>query len=329
MSYKKTFDELLNALLTDYKNQFPEADTSKGSLIYVKAAALASALWGLYEHQGYISDQIFPDTADSRNLDHWAYTYGVSRKAGESDKELLSRLLNRIQQPPAGGNENDYEQWALTITNVEAAYCYPLIYGLATVGVLVVADETATGSEIPSSHTGLSGTNTSVSAGKLVDTAAAFQAAGVKPGDTVKNDTTGKETTVSAVDSETELTLADDVFTGAPENYSLTSLVTEVKDYIESVQPVLPAGALNVFGPTIATQDVTMTVTGDEADTALIKSDVEAYLKGLKPDQTLYVSQLIAIALQDGAENAAVTVPAADVAPASYAMLRPGVVSVT
>ena len=51
MSFKKDFDDLFNTILTDYKNQFPTADTSQGSLIYIEAACLASALWGIYYYQ--------------------------------------------------------------------------------------------------------------------------------------------------------------------------------------------------------------------------------------------------------------------------------------
>ena len=143
-----TYDELLNAILTDYINQFPGADTSKGSLIYVKAAAIASAFWGLYQHQRWIADQIFPDTAATENLEHHAFIRGITRKANETDAELLARLLEYIRRPPAGGNKYDYVKWAMEVTNVKAAYCIPLGQGPGSVDVVIVANP-ATGSEIP------------------------------------------------------------------------------------------------------------------------------------------------------------------------------------
>lgn len=143
-----TYDDLLNAILTDYVNQFPGADTSKGSLIYVKSAAIASALWGLYQHQRWIADQIFPDTSATENLEHHAFIRGITRKAGESDAELLGRLLDYIRRPPAGGNKYDYVKWAMEVTNVKAAYCIPLGQGPGSVDVVIVSDP-ATGSEIP------------------------------------------------------------------------------------------------------------------------------------------------------------------------------------
>jgi uncharacterized phage protein gp47/JayE len=149
MAVQKTFDELLNTILTDYRNQFPEADTSKGSLIFIRASALASSLWGLYQNQLWISKQAFPDTADIEALEHHAWLRGINRRSGETDADLLSRLLGYIRRPPAGGNKYDYEKWALTIANVKAAYCIPLGQGVGTVDLVIVADKATTGSDIP------------------------------------------------------------------------------------------------------------------------------------------------------------------------------------
>ena len=148
-------------MLADWKNQYPEADLSKGSLIYLKSACLASALWGLYKYQDWIAKQIFPDTADAANLEHHAWIYGLTRVSGESDAELLERVLDDIRHPAAGGNQYDYVKWAKSIDNVAKAFCIPLGQGLGTVDVMILADKDVTGSEIPSSHT-MSGTSTSL-----------------------------------------------------------------------------------------------------------------------------------------------------------------------
>lgn len=81
MSYQlKTYNDIRDALLTDFQNQIPGADVSEGSDIFVKASALASALWGLYQYQRYIERQAFPDTADSDGIEHHASFRGLSRK---------------------------------------------------------------------------------------------------------------------------------------------------------------------------------------------------------------------------------------------------------
>ena len=59
----------------------------------------------------------------------------------ETDDELRSRILERIQQPPMGGDANDYVQWALAVPGVTRAWCYPLEMGIGTVTVRFVMDD--------------------------------------------------------------------------------------------------------------------------------------------------------------------------------------------
>jgi len=251
-----SYDELLNSILTDYVNQFPGADISKGALIYVKSAAIASALWGLYQHQQWIANQIFPDSATTEYLEHHAYIRGLARKVNETDAELLSRLLDYIRRPPAGGNRYDYVKWALACENVAAAWCIPLGQGLGSVDLVIVADE-ATGSEIPTQT--------------LLDT---------------------------------------------------------VRAYIDNLRPVT-AKYLRVLAPTIKSQDITMAGTGADYDAVQTAADVAAYMAGLIPGQTLYVSQLTNIAVVNGADDVTITLPAANVTATSTEIIRAGAISVT
>lgn len=328
MSFKKDFDELFLAILTDWRNQFPEADLSQGSLIYIKSACLASALWGLYKYQDWISKQIFPDTADTSNLEHHAWVRGLTRTSGETDAELRTRLLEYIRRPPAGGNQYDYQKWALSIDNVERAWCIPLAQGLGTADVIITADESVTGAEIPSSHA-LEGTATSTSAGKLVDSAADFTATSaggpVRVGDIAVNGDTSEETTVTAVDSATQLSLAEDIFASG-QAYTLKSLTVQVKEYIDGVRPVT-ASVIRVLPPTVTEQDVTMAVTGSVDKTA-VSAAVASLMDSLIPGQTLYLSQLYAIAVSSGAANAVISVPAADVETEAGEMLRAGTITI-
>ena len=328
MSFEKDFDALFAAILRDWQNQFPEADLSRGSLIYMKSACLASALWGLYKYQDWIARQVFPDTADTDQLEHHAWVRGLSRTVGETDEELLARLLDYIRRPPAGGNQYDYIKWALTIDGVERAWCFPLAQGLGTVDVVITADATATGSEIPSGHA-MTGTVTSLTALKLVDSAADFLASGdpVRIGDVVVNEILDTEAAVTAVTSATELTLASDIFTTIGQAYTIKSLIAQVQEYIDGVRPVT-ASAVSVLAPTIVEEDVTITITGSSVDKAAIIAEITAILNGLTPGETLYRSRLIAAAIQEGATNAVVDLPTADVTPDGYEMIRPGTVTV-
>jgi uncharacterized phage protein gp47/JayE len=65
---------------------------------------------------------------------------GTPGEAGQTDPSLLQALLNRIQQPPMGGDQNDYVQWAKQVAGVTRAWCYPNNQGNGTVGVAFVMD---------------------------------------------------------------------------------------------------------------------------------------------------------------------------------------------
>lgn len=65
-----------------------------------------------------------------------------------------------------------------------------------------------------------SGTNTSTAADKLIDLGATFTAS-VNEGDVVANTTSGTYSVVETVDSDTQLTLEDDIFTSTSQSYSV------------------------------------------------------------------------------------------------------------
>lgn len=399
MSFKKSFDELLDQILTDYRNQFPEADTSQGSLIFIKSACMASALWGLYNYQDWISRQIFADTADSEHLEHHAWIRDIHRTYAESDSSLVERYLDDIRRPPTGGNQYDYMKWARSVDNVKDAYSFPLVQGIGSIDVVILANAATTGSEVPS-HSARSGVVTSISAGKIIDSTATFNgakpvqvgdrvrntvkgtetvvtavdsatqlslqddifkyvgenyhvyyhsgyntgvAAGklidsgalfndstytVRPGDIVENIADGSATTIVAVDSAIQIALAGDIFLGTGKGYVIRGLIETVKEYIDDVRPVT-ASRVHVLPPTIMTQNVTMSMSGTASDRAAAAAEITAYLSAFEPDQVLYVSQLAAIGIRNGADNALVTTPAADVVPGTHQMIRPGVINVT
>lgn len=142
--FLKDFDTILNGILVDYRAQNPDADTSKGTMLFIKSACQASALWGIYRHQEWVSDQIFSDTADPENMEHHAGIQGILRRLGENDDQLLARDLDDRRRPPAGGNQYDYEKWAMEVDRVKKAYSIPLGQGPGSVDLVIVADN-ATG----------------------------------------------------------------------------------------------------------------------------------------------------------------------------------------
>jgi uncharacterized phage protein gp47/JayE len=59
----------------------------------------------------------------------------------ETDGELRSRILRRIQQPPMGGDKTDYEQWALAVPGVTRAWASPQEMGIGTMTVRFLMDD--------------------------------------------------------------------------------------------------------------------------------------------------------------------------------------------
>ena len=59
----------------------------------------------------------------------------------ETDDQLRARVLNQIQQPPMGGDANDYVQWALLVPGVTRAWCSPMEMGIGTVTVRFMMDQ--------------------------------------------------------------------------------------------------------------------------------------------------------------------------------------------
>ena len=67
----------------------------------------------------------------------------------------------------------------------------------------------------------LSGTNTSVTANKLVDSGATFETENIEVGDRVENTTDSTTALVTAIDSETTLSLDTDIFTAGSKDYTV------------------------------------------------------------------------------------------------------------
>jgi uncharacterized phage protein gp47/JayE len=59
----------------------------------------------------------------------------------EEDDELRTRVLDRIRQPPMGGDAEDYVQWATAVPGVTRAWCSPNEMGLGTITVRFMMDD--------------------------------------------------------------------------------------------------------------------------------------------------------------------------------------------
>lgn len=344
--FYQEFDDILAAILTDYNNLDSAPNTGVGSIVWIKAACLASMLWGLYRYQDYLANQIFPDTADTDNLNHHGSVYGLPRKSGESDGDYAQRIVTYLAQPPAGGTLLDYKTWAEdtpeTFGNVNENFL-PAAVNTSTNVITVVADW-VDGTKVNFTTTG--GLPTGLTAGtdyyvlrqsataikvstSLGGSAQALSSQGTGLHTILPNSANTKYTcetatcfgppdvaagTVSVIVTPNDETILG---TGA-----MITLLNAVYAKIESLRPVT-AALTSVLQPTELLEDVTMTVSPITADVTTIKDDISAYMDTLEPGATLYISKLEAIAINDGATNANVSIPATDIVPTRSQIIRP------
>lgn len=75
-----SLDHILANILRDIRNLQSEADVGVDSDHYVRSAAVAAAIEGLYQKLAWLYRQIFPDTADEEELLHAAAIRGLRLK---------------------------------------------------------------------------------------------------------------------------------------------------------------------------------------------------------------------------------------------------------
>lgn len=95
------------------------------------------------------------------------------------------------------------------------------------------------------------GTNTSVSASNLVNSAGAFLSKGIVPGDVVTNLTTGLVSTVVLVSSNTTIQLESNIFLASANSYAIISSATIVQAEKVNVGKIALLNNSNLTAPTI------------------------------------------------------------------------------
>ena len=80
-------------------------------------------------------------SAGPSGMDSAATVVELSGAADEEiDDDLRLRVLQRIQNPPMGGDQQDYVDWTLDVPGVTRAWSFPLEMGMGTVTVRFMMD---------------------------------------------------------------------------------------------------------------------------------------------------------------------------------------------
>src|SRR5215831_2880519 len=87
-------------------------------------------------------DEVLTFTDNLAGVDSQAIVVELTGGADEeTDPDLRARVLQRIQQPPMGGDKSDYEMWTLRVAGVTRAWCAPNEMGIGTVTVRFMCDD--------------------------------------------------------------------------------------------------------------------------------------------------------------------------------------------
>ncbi|WP_336331650.1 baseplate J/gp47 family protein [Pseudomonas putida] len=76
-----SYDSIRDGILRDIRSLLPDADIGSDSDNFIRSAAVAAAIEGLYQHQAWLYRQIFPDTADEAELLHHAGNRNIRQRS--------------------------------------------------------------------------------------------------------------------------------------------------------------------------------------------------------------------------------------------------------
>lgn len=376
------FDQIREQILRDYRSTFPLADTSKGSIIYADASAVASAVWGLYKNQNWLRSNMVPDAPSREILERWARIYGI-QTSGKTDSEILEEFIERLRRPAAGGNKADVERWAkqvsskglldfplkrdvpATISNnglsnfnaanftdgdelktafstggAAAGANFVLDYGdglsedLVSLGMwkyneenlvfqIEYSDDGAIWTEIVGSFV-LEGLGWSFSEWDSVGPRRFWRVSLVN---TTTNDvnvgevefySAGTEVVNSAICYPNYLAIGTFHLVASRNSTRISNKLLEaIFEYLDFRLPISPKEFF-VVRPKDLSVEVSVEVTGEAANLGIIETEIRNYIAGLSIEEPFYIAQITLICLQNGATNASVILPTADVYPGAF-----------
>lgn len=117
-----------------------ETGTISGGVLELDVQCTSFGTQGNLPDEAELTIQIPAAGIDDLAETNAAFTNGVDE---ETDEAYRARILEHIQNPPAGGSRADFIRWAKSVAGVGDAWCFPNYYGAGTVGVAIKATDAA------------------------------------------------------------------------------------------------------------------------------------------------------------------------------------------
>lgn len=142
-----TFEAIRDRIKTAFKNPVNRVE---GGFSMDNTQAVSQELSRLYQMEVLpIPDNYSLETAEGAYLDRKGIDFAEPRKDGEKDDLYRKRLLEKVQRPITGGNENQYVYWAKQVEGVGNARCIGCWNGGGTVKVIIISES----ADIPTTET--------------------------------------------------------------------------------------------------------------------------------------------------------------------------------
>ncbi|HHQ9174890.1 TPA: baseplate J/gp47 family protein [Yersinia enterocolitica] len=345
-----TVETIRSNILRDIRNLLADADISENSDYYIRASTVASCAGGIYQDQGWIVRQIFPDTADIEFLELHCRTRGIVRKPANTATGTIDLT----------GEPNATVASGLTVTRDALSFVTTQQATIGLDGKLTVTAQASIAGTAGNTAQVMSGTLSSTPDG--VDSTVII---GVMRGgtdqespedllarllDIIRRPPAGgnkydykrwalEVTGVTAAfvyPLRRGLGTVDIVITSA-DGLPSETIIAATQAHIDDVRPVTAKSSL-VMAPTIKTFDINVNVTlsgitFDVAET-LIKETLNNYVNRLMPGESFIRSQAeMLVSLITGVTDRQIITPANNVVPqvddAVVEWLRVGVITVS
>ncbi|EOI6423968.1 baseplate J/gp47 family protein [Yersinia enterocolitica] len=345
-----TVEAVRDNILRDIRNLLAAADISQDSDYFIRASSVASCAAGIYQDQGWIVRQIFPDTADIEFLELHCRTRGIVRKPANTATGTIDLT----------GEPNATVASGLTVTRDALSF---VTTEQATVGLdgklTVTAQATIAGTAGNTAQV-MSGTLSSTPDGLDTTVIIGIMRGGTDQEspedllarllDIIRRPPAGGNkydykrwaleipgvTAAYVYPLRRGLGTVDIVITSA-DGLPSEAIIAATQTHIDDVRPVTAKSSL-VMSPTIKTFDIDVKVTlsGITLDVAatLIKESLNNYINRLIPGETFIRSQAeMLVSLITGVTDRQIITPANNVVPqvddAVVEWLRVGVITVS